>query len=207
MALTKRQKQVLDFLVGFLNKRGYSPSYEEMAKSLGLASLATVHKHLTTLERKGFIRRGHNRSRSVEIIHLPRPVREEVLGRQTIELPLVGRIAAGQPLEAVEQREAISLGDFSRGRNTYVLQVKGNSMRDDHILDGDYIVVEQTQVANTGEIVVALVRGEEATLKRFYREPGGRVRLQPANTEMEPIFVPGEDVKVQGRGVGVLRKY
>ena len=102
MALTKRQKQVLDFLVGFLNKRGYSPSYEEMAKSLGLASLATVHKHLTTLERKGFIRRGHNRSRSVEIIHLPRPVREEVLGRQTIELPLVGRIAAGQPLEAVE---------------------------------------------------------------------------------------------------------
>jgi repressor LexA len=207
MALTKRQKQVLDFLVGFLNKRGYSPSYEEMAKSLGLASLATVHKHLTTLERKGFIRRGHNRSRSVEIIHLPRPVREEVLGRQTIELPLVGRIAAGQPLEAVEQREAISLGDFSRGRNTYVLQVKGNSMRDDHILDGDYIVVEQTQVANTGEIVVALVRGEEATLKRFYREPGGRVRLQPANTEMEPIFVPGEDVKVQGRVVGVLRKY
>ena len=155
MALTKRQKQVLDFLVGFLNKRGYSPSYEEMAKSLGLASLATVHKHLTTLERKGFIRRGHNRSRSVEIIHLPRPVREEVLGRQTIELPLVGRIAAGQPLEAVEQREAISLGDFSRGRNTYVLQVKGNSMRDDHILDGDYIVVEQTQVANTAEIVVA----------------------------------------------------
>ena len=207
MALTKRQKQVLDFLVGFLNKRGYSPSYEEMAKSLGLASLATVHKPLTTLERKGFIRRGHNRSRSVEIIHLPRPVREEVLGRQTIELPLVGRIAAGQPLEAVEQREAISLGDFSRGRNTYVLQVKGNSMRDDHILDGDYIVVEQTQVANTGEIVVALVRGEEATLKRFYREPGGRVRLQPANTEMEPIFVPGEDAKVQGRGVGALRKY
>jgi repressor LexA len=207
MALTKRQKQVLDFLVGFLNKRGYSPSYEEMAKSLGLASLATVHKHLTTLERKGFIRRGHNRSRSVEIIHLPQPVREEVLGRQAIELPLVGRIAAGQPLEAVEQREAISLGDFSRGRNTYVLQVKGNSMRDDHILDGDYIVVEQTQVANAGEIVVALVRGEEATLKRFYREPGGRVRLQPANTEMEPIIVPGEDVKVQGRVVGVLRKY
>jgi repressor LexA len=207
MALTKRQKQVLDFLVGFLNKRGYSPSYEEMAKSLGLASLATVHKHLTTLERKGFIRRGHNRSRSVEIVNLPRTVREEVLGRQAAELPLVGRIAAGQPLEAVEQREAISLGDFSRGRNTYVLQVKGNSMRDDHILDGDYIVVEQTQVANAGEIVVALVRGEEATLKRFYREPGGRVRLQPANTEMEPIVVAGEDVKVQGRVVGVLRKY
>lgn len=207
MTLTKRQKQVLDFLVSFLNRQGYSPSYEEMAKSLGLASLATVHKHLSTLERKGFIRRGHNRSRSVEIVHLPRPVREEVIGRHVHELPLAGRIAAGQPLEAVEQRESISLGDFVRGKNTYVLQVKGNSMRDDHILDGDFIVVEQTQVANPGEIIVALVRGEEATLKRFYRESGSRIRLQPANSEMTPILVPADEVKVQGRVVGVLRKF
>lgn len=207
MALTKRQKQVLDLLVTFLNKHGYSPSYEEVARSLGLASLATVHKHLTTLERKGFIRRGHNRSRSIEVVHLPRPVREEVLGRRASEVRLAGRIAAGHPLEAVEQREAISLGDFTRGRNTYALQVKGNSMQDDHILDGDFIIVEQTQVANPGEIVVALLRGEEATLKRFYREAGGRVRLQPANTEMQPIVVPAEEVKVQGRVVGVLRKY
>lgn len=207
MTLTKRQKQVLDFLVNFMNRQGYSPSYEEMARSLGLASLATVHKHLSTLERKGYIRRGHNRSRSVEVVHLPRPVREEVLGRQAVELPLAGRIAAGKPVEAIEQRESISLGDFVRGRNSYVLQVKGNSMRDDHILDGDFIVVEQTQVANHGEIVVALVRGEEATLKRFYREPGNRIRLQPANSEMSPILVPAEDVKVQGRVVGVLRKF
>ena len=207
MTLTKRQKQVLDFLVGFLNRQGYSPSYEEMARSLGLASLATVHKHLSTLEQKGFIRRGHNRSRSIEIVNLPRPVREEVIGRHVHELPLAGRIAAGKPLEAVEQRESISLGDFVRGRNTYVLQVKGNSMRDDHILDGDFIVVEQTQVANPGEIVVALVRGEEATLKRFYREGGGRIRLQPANSEMEPILVPADEVRVQGRVVGVLRKF
>jgi repressor LexA len=207
VTLTKRQKQVLDFLVGFLNRQGYSPSYEEMAQSLGLASLATIHKHISTLERKGFIRRGHNRSRSIEIVHLPRPVREQVLGRHAVELPLAGRIAAGKPLEAVEQRESISLGDFVRGRNTYVLQVKGNSMRDDHILDGDFIVVEQTQVANPGEIVVALVRGEEATLKRFYREGGGRIRLQPANSEMGPITVPAEEVKVQGRVVGVLRKF
>jgi repressor LexA len=207
MTLTKRQKQVLDLLVNFINKQGYSPSYEEMAKSLGLASLATVHKHLSTLERKGFIRRGHNRSRSVEVIHLPRPVREEVIGRRAVELPLAGRIAAGKPLEAVEQRESISLGDFVRGRNSYVLQVKGNSMRDDHILDGDFIIVEQTQVANAGEIVVALVHGEEATLKRFYRESGGRIRLQPSNSEMSPILVPAEDVKVQGRVVGVLRKF
>lgn len=207
MTLTKRQKQVLDFLVNFMNRQGYSPSYEEMARSLGLASLATVHKHLSTLERKGYIRRGHNRSRSVEVIHLPRSVREEVLGRHAVELPLAGRIAAGKPVEAIEQQESISLGDFVRGRNSYVLQVKGNSMRDDHILDGDFIVVEQTQVANHGEIVVALVRGEEATLKRFYREAGNRIRLQPANSEMSPILVPAEDVKVQGRVVGVLRKY
>ncbi|HVC00196.1 MAG TPA: transcriptional repressor LexA [Candidatus Dormibacteraeota bacterium] len=207
MTLTKRQKQVLDILVTFLNRQGYSPSYEEIAQSLGLASLATVHKHLSTLERKGFIRRGHNRSRSIEIVHLPRPVREEVIGRHVHELPLAGRIAAGKPLEAIEQRESISLGDFVRGRNTYVLQVKGNSMRDDHILDGDFIVVEQTQVANPGEIVVALVRGEEATLKRFYREGGGRIRLQPANSEMAPILLPAEEVRVQGRVVGVLRKF
>ena len=207
MTLTKRQKQVLDFLVNFMNRQGYSPSYEEIARSLNLASLATVHKHLSTLERKGYIRRGHNRSRSVEVVHLPRPVREEVLGRHAVELPLAGRIAAGKPVEAIEQQESISLGDFVRGRNSYVLQVKGNSMLDDHILDGDFIVVEQTQVANHGEIVVALVRGEEATLKRFYRESGNRIRLQPANSEMSPILVPAEDVKVQGRVVGVLRKY
>jgi repressor LexA len=207
MALTKRQKQVLNFLVGFLNKHGYSPSYEEIAHSLRLTSLATVHKHITTLERKGFIRRGYNQSRSIEVLQLPRPVREQVIERQIVELPLAGRIAAGQPLEAVEDRAAISLGDFACGGNTFVLQVKGNSMQDDHILDGDYIVVEQTQLANPGEIVVALVHGEEATLKRFYREPGGKVRLQPANAAMGPILLPASDVKIQGRVIGVLRKY
>jgi repressor LexA len=207
MALTKRQKQVLDFLVGFLNKHGYSPSYEEIGHSLRLTSLATVHKHITTLERKGFIRRGYNQSRSIEVLQLPRPVREQVIERQVVELPLVGKIAAGRPLEALEDREAISLGDFARGGNTFVLQVKGNSMQEDHILDGDYIVVEQTQVANPGEIVVALVRGEEATLKRFHREAGGKVRLQPANATMAPIVLPATDVKIQGRVIGVLRKY
>ena len=207
MALTKRQKEVLDYLVSFINKHGYSPSFEEIGKALRLTSLATVHKHIATLERKGFIRRGYNQSRSIEVQQLPKPVRHEVLERQVHELPLVGRIAAGRPLEAVEDRETLSLGDFARARNTFVLQVKGNSMMDDHILDGDYILVEQTQVANPGEIVVALVRGEEATLKRYYRDPGGKVRLQPANAQMEPIVVPAGDVKIQGRVVGVLRKY
>jgi repressor LexA len=207
MALTKRQKEVLDFLVSFLNKHGYSPSFEEMAKSLKLTSLATVHKHITTLEKKGFIRRGYNQSRSIEVTQLPKPVREQVIARQTMELPLAGRIAAGRPLEAVEERETISLGDFAHARNCFVLQVKGNSMIEDHILDGDFIVVEQTQVANPGEIVVALVRDSEATLKRFYREAGGKIRLQPANSELQPIVVPGQDVKIQGRVISVLRKY
>ena len=207
MALTKRQKEVLDFLVSFLNKHGYSPSFEEMAKSLKLTSLATVHKHITTLEKKGFIRRGYNQSRSIEVMQLPKPVREQVIARQTMELPLAGRIAAGRPLEAVEERETISLGDFAHARNCFVLQVKGNSMIEDHILDGDFIVVEQTQVANPGEIVVALVRDSEATLKRFYREAGGKIRLQPANSELQPLVVPGQDVKIQGRVISVLRKY
>ncbi len=207
MALTKRQKEVLDYLVSFLNKRGYSPSFEEIAKALKLTSLATVHKHITTLEKKGFIRRGYNQSRSIEVTQLPKPVREQVIERHAAELPLAGRIAAGRPLEAVEERETLSLGEFTRGGNTFVLQVKGNSMVDDHILDGDYIVVEQSQVANPGEIVVALVGGDEATLKRFYREPGGKIRLQPANSEMQPIVVPANEVKIQGRVIGVLRKY
>ena len=207
MTLTKRQKEVLDYLVNFLNKHGYSPSFEEIARALKLTSLATVHKHITTLERKGFLRRGYNQSRSIEVLQLPKPVREQVIERHVVELPMAGRIAAGQPLEAVEEKETLSLGDFARGGNSFVLQVKGNSMVEDHILDGDFIVVEQTQVANPGEIVVALVGGEEATLKRFYRESGGKVRLQPANSEMQPIVVSAVDVKIQGRVIGVLRKY
>ena len=207
MTLTKRQKEVLDFLVVFLNKHGYSPSFEEIARSLKLTSLATVHKHITTLERKGFVRRGFNQSRSIEVTQLPKPVREQVRERHATELRLAGRIAAGRPLEAVEENETLSLGEFARSDKTFALQVKGSSMVDDHILDGDYVVIEPTQVANSGEIVVALVDGDEATLKRFYREPGGKIRLQPANSEMAPIIVPAASVKIQGRVIGVLRKY
>lgn len=207
MTLTKRQKEVLDCLIHFENKHGYAPSFEEIARSLKLTSLATVHKHITTLEKKGFIRRGYNRSRSIEILQLPKPVREQVIERHVTELPLSGRIAAGRPLEAVEDKETISLGDFVRSGNSFVLQVKGNSMIEDHILDGDFVVVEQTQVANPGDIVVALVGGDEATLKRFYRESAGKVRLQPANSDMQPIIVLAQDVKIQGRVISVLRKY
>src|SRR5438270_2055512 len=207
MTLTKRQKEVLDFLVNFVNKHGYSPSFEEIARSLKLTSLATVHKHITTLERKGFVRRGYNQSRSIEVTQLPKPVREQVLERHAVELPLMGRIAAGRPLEAVEEHETLSLGEFARSEKTFVLQVKGSSMIDDHILNGDYVVVEPTQVANSGEIVVALIGNDDATLKRFYRESGGKIRLQPANSEMAPLIVPATEVKIQGRVVGVLRKY
>jgi repressor LexA len=206
MALTRRQKQVLDFIVTFINRNRYSPSFEEVAEGLELTSLATVHKHLQTLERKGYIRRGYNQSRSIEVVQLPRPVREEV-ARHAVELPLLGRIAAGQPVEAVQNPETVSLGDFARSKNVFVLEVKGDSMIDDHICDGDYIIVEQTESAHNRDIVVALVRGEETTLKRFFRESGGRVRLQPANAQMPPIVLPAKDVQIQGRAVGVLRRY
>ena len=172
-----------------------------------MTSLATVHKHITTLERKGFVRRGYNQSRSIEVTQLPKPVREQLIERHAAELPMAGRIAAGRPLEAIEDRETFSFAEFTRADGTFVLQVKGNSMIEDHILNGDYVVIEPTVVANPGEVVVALVGGDDATLKRFYREPGGKVRLQPANSEMQPIVVPAADVKIQGRVVGVLRKY
>ena len=232
MALTRRQKQVLDFLVGFINRHGYSPSFEEIGAGLDLSSLATVHKHIQTLEKKGFIRRGYNQSRSVEVVALPGPVpflrtavqvgrkKSRAEGQPTVlpvapglplgrmEFPLLGRIAAGQPVEAIPNAESFSFGDFTRGRgNIFVLRVKGDSMIDDHICNGDYILVEGAQTAENGEIVVALIEGTDATLKRFFREPNGKVRLQPANAQMDPLLLPAKEVKIQGRVIGVLRKY
>lgn len=206
MALTRRQKQVLDYLINFINRYGYSPSFEEIADGLKLTSLATVHKHLQTLEKKGFIRRGYNQSRSVEVMALPRRVRDDVV-RHAVELPLLGRIAAGRPVEAVANPETISLADFTRSKNVFVLSVKGNSMVDEHIVEGDFVIVEQTETANNRDLVVALVRGEETTLKRFFRESANKVRLQPANSQMPPIVLPAGDVRIQGRVIGVLRRY
>src|SRR5947209_13870122 len=140
MTLTKRQKEVLDFLVNFVNKHGYSPSFEEIARALRLTSLATVHKHITTLERKGLIRRGYNQSRAIEVTQLPKTVREQVLERQSVELPLAGRIAAGRPLEAVENRETFSLSEFTRAAGSFVLQVKGDSRTEITILAGTMFV-------------------------------------------------------------------
>ena len=204
MALTKRQKQVLDFIAKFVDDNGYSPSYEEIARGMELASLATVHKHISALETKSYLTRGFNRSRSLELG--PKYVQENRKPRG-LEVPLLGRIAAGRPVEAIEQKSTLNFADFAGDRDTYALEVRGDSMIGDHICDGDVILVERTTEVRDGEIVVALVSGAETTLKRLYREPGGRIRLQPANNSLEPIYVPASEVQVQGRLLAVLRKY
>ena len=206
MALTKRQKQVLDFIAGFVDENGYCPSFEEIARGLDLASLATVHKHISVLEEKSYLKRGYNQSRSLELTS--KYVQEQRRPRVPVtEIPLVGRIAAGQPLEAVEQREVLQFADFTGNGDTYALEVRGHSMIDDHICDGDMILLEKVKQARDGDIVVALVAGSDATLKRFYREAGDMIRLQPANATIKPIFVPARDVEIQGRLLAVLRKY
>jgi len=206
MAITRRQRQVYDFIADFVQRNGYSPSYDEIRLGLDLNSLATVHKHITNLEKKGLLRRDYNRSRSIDLLQ-PKGRLKQAMGLNThMVLPLVGRIAAGQPIEAVENPETISLADFVRSKEVFVLEVRGESMQDEHILSGDYVLVEKTKSAHNGDIVVALVQGSEATLKRLYRE-GDTIRLQPSNATMQPLIVPAAAVEVQGRVIGVLRKY
>lgn len=205
MAITRRQRQVLDFITNFIRENGYSPSFEEIGQGLGLSSLATVHKHVSNLDQKGYLKRDYNRSRSIDVV--PNKARTKApVAVMGLELPLVGRIAAGHPIEQVETPEMISLADFTRSKDVFVLEVSGESMQDEHIVNGDYVLVEKTQVARNGEIVVALVDGAETTLKRFFKE-GDTVRLQPSNSTMQPIMVPAASVAIQGRVIGVLRKY
>lgn len=204
MAITRRQRQVLDFITGFIRGNNYSPSYEEIGQGLGLSSLATVHKHISNLEQKGYLKRDYNRSRSIDVV--PNKTRVKSAAPSGLELPLLGRIAAGKPLEQVETPETISFADFTRSKDVFVLEVRGESMQDEHIVNGDYVLVEKTPTARNGEIVVALVDGAETTLKRFYKE-GDMVRLQPSNSTMQPIMVPAAGVQIQGRVIGVLRKY
>lgn len=198
--LTKRQREILDYLQEFIQQHGYAPSLEEVGRRFGLSSLATVHKHLTNLQEKGFIRRSWNRSRSVELI----PAR---VGQRAIELPMLGYVAAGLPIEAVASAETIAVPEDLVGRrDSYVLRVKGDSMIDEHIRDGDFVIVEDRKTADNGEMVIALIGGQDVTLKKFYRE-NGRIRLQPANPAMQPIFVDPSNVQLQGVVVGVMRKY
>jgi repressor LexA len=200
LPLTKRQREILDYLQDFIQQHGYAPSLEEIGRRFGLSSLATVHKHLTNLQEKGFIKRAWNRSRSVEMI----PTNS---GGRAVDLPLLGYVAAGAPIEAVATSETIAVPEDLVGRrDTYVLRVRGNSMIDEQICDGDFVIVEDRKSAQNGETVVALVSGSDVTLKKLYRE-NGRVRLQPANPTMQPIFVDPDQVQVQGVVVGVMRKY
>lgn len=208
MALTRRQKEVMDFLSGFIEKHGYSPSYEEIAAGLGLASLATVHKHVQALEAKQYVRRSYNHSRSLEVGD--RYFAEERTRRPENAdpaIPLLGRIAAGSPVEAIPTPEALHFSDFAGNQNTFALEVRGESMIEDHICDGDFVLVEKAETAKNGDIVVALVDGSDATLKRYYAEADGRVRLQPANSSMGPIFVHPANLQIQGRVLAIMRKY
>lgn len=198
--LTKRQREILDYLNEFIQQHGYAPSLEEIGRRFQLSSLATVHKHLTNLQEKGFIRRAWNRSRSVELI----PTRTS--GR-SVELPLLGYVAAGQPIEAVAGTETIAVPDDLVGkRDTYVLRVRGESMIDEQIRDGDFVIIEDRKTADNGEMVIALLNGHDVTLKKFYRE-NGHVRLQPANPTMKPLVVQADEVTIQGVVIGVMRKY
>ena len=198
--LTKRQREILDYLHEFIGERGYAPSLEEIGRRFGLSSLATVHKHLTNLQDKGFIRRAWNRSRSGELV-------PSVMGARALDLPLLGYVAAGAPIEAVVSAETVSVPeDLAGTRDTYALRVRGDSMIEEQIRDGDLVVVEDRQTAHNGEMVIALLDRTDVTLKKFYREKG-HVRLQPANERLQPIVVPADTVQVQGVVVGVMRRY
>jgi repressor LexA len=196
MALTRRQREVLEVIRGFIEKQGYSPSLEEIGSALGLSSVATVHKHVSLLVEKGYVQRTWNQNRSIELTRSEPP-------------PTVrGSIAAGQPIEAVPTAETIAVpAELVRGRSAaFVLRVVGDSMIEEQIRSGDFVVVEERATARDGETVVALVDGTDATLKRFRRE-GATVRLEPANPTMRPIVVPAESVRIQGVVVGLIRKY
>ncbi len=209
VALTRRQREMYDFLCSFTDSHGYSPSFEEIAEGMGLSSLATVHKHIGNLESKGLLKRDYNRARSIEVLRPKGQLKKSMVAAAAatnVGLPVMGRIAAGRLQEAIEVPETISLGDITGSKEVFVLEVSGESMQDEHIINGDYVLVERTNTARDGEIVVALVDNADATLKRIYRE-GDVIRLQPSNAKMEPIRVPAASVQIQGRVLGVLRKY
>ena len=197
MHLTKRQREIYEYLKEHIRSKGYAPSIVEIGKRFQLSSPATVHKHLAHLEEKGLIRKQHNLSRAIEVVEEP---------SLSQEYPLLGHIAAGKPIEVLDHREAMALLPDAKDKDIFVLRVKGSSMIEDHIQDGDYVIVERRDVAQNGETVVALIDNDRATLKRFYRE-NGRVRLQPAHPDMKPIIVSEGDFAIQGVVIGLLRKF
>jgi len=210
MSLTKRQKEILAFIESFLDRHGYSPSLEEIGAHFGFASPNAAFKHLQALEKRGFIRRHTHAARSIELVKPADSVASDGAAATPalLELPLLGAIAAGAPIEALEDVETIHVpSDFAGRGSHYVLRVRGRSMIDEHIEDGDFVIVQQAAAAGNGDLVVALLDGENATLKRHYREPDGRIRLQPANPEMAPLFVAEDRLRIRGIVVGVMRKY
>ena len=200
--LTERQRDVLDFIERKLGSNGVAPTLREISEAFGFASTASAQKHIALLERKGFLRREKHQKRGLVLAH--QPANDE---RSEIELPLLGLVAAGSPIESVPDPEPILVPpDFVGAGNNFVLKVRGESMIEDGIHDGDLVVVQSTPEAADGDMVVAMVDGE-VTLKRLYRQAPGTIRLQPANSEMEPIFVAAENLTVQGIVVGLLRRY
>lgn len=195
--LTPRQREILEFIRACIRERGYGPTVREICTAFQFRSPNGAYCHLRALERKGLIKREPRASRSIQIpdAHEPPPV-----------LPLAGVIAAGQPVEANETCETIDFRDLFDQPDLFVLRVRGDSMIEDQIADGDYVIVRKQSLARDGQIVVALVEGQDATLKRFYRE-GRMIRLEPANSAMEPIVVPAQEVQILGVVVGVIRRY
>ena len=202
MPLTKRQREILDHVEEFIDENGYAPSFEEIADAFGYSSLATVHEHLSNLERKGYIRKAYNESRSIELVGTE-------YDSGAVELPLLGAVAAGLPIEAITDDATLSVPQdmIKGGQENFVLRVEGESMIDEQIRDGDYIVVSSQETASDGQMVVALVGGDSATVKKLYREADGRIRLQPANPTMAALVEDAHNVKIQGVVVGVIRKY
>ena len=202
MPLTKRQREILTYLGSYSDSNGYAPSFEEIAEQFNYNSLATVHEHLSNLERKGYIKRSYNESRAIEILPT------EAFAR-AVELPLLGSVAAGVPIEAMASGESLCVPEsfLRKSGNHFVLKVRGNSMVDAHIGDGDFVIVNERRSADNGEMVIAMMQGSAATVKKFFRERDGRIRLQPANDTMEPIYVHENDISIQGVVVGVLRRY
>lgn len=202
LIIYKRQRQILDFIKQFIQSNGSAPTLKQIAGAINVSSLATVHEHLQALEEKGLIKRKHGKNRSMELTDV-----DSNIVSDGFDAPILGFIAAGAPIEPYTDPNAtmnIPSTFVSGKKRTYVLQVRGQSMIEDHINDGDYVVIEQTESANDGEIVVALLDNGMATLKRFFKE-ATRIRLQPANSSMQPIFV--KNVRIQGRVVGLVRKY
>ncbi|MFA6393409.1 MAG: transcriptional repressor LexA [Patescibacteria group bacterium] len=199
--LTKRQRQILDFINDFTKKRGFAPSYREIGEYFELRSPATIHDHVQSLKKKCFLKTSYNEARSIELVEAA-----DFDINKNIELPLVGYIAAGEPIEAIEQTETIAIpAQFKVDRfNSYVLKVKGESMIDEGIMDGDYVIVERNPSPKNGDVVVALLNNAYATLKKFYRE-ADRIRLQPANPALKPIYV--RDPLIQGIVKGVIRRF